>query len=217
MALLPALRAGFFKKSVKGYCMYNKVFSTLVKFAISPLLMLGFSLSSMASSLPIVPAIVNHTAESSDPLKATLATTQKKQQFSFISKKLAQMKLPKELALIPVIESHYNTGAVSGKGAGGLWQLMPRTAKEYGISSKARFQLEPSTTAALHYFNMLHKKFGNWEFAIAAYNAGDGRVQKALSKNPTATSVQQLSLPQETKQYVQKFQHMQYHLASYSS
>lgn len=198
--------------------MNNNLLRKLIKVAICPVLVVGVSMSTLASShIASVPSITLKKVSSGNQLQNTLSTSLQKQQFSFISKQLTQHQLPKELALIPVIESHYNKQAVSPKGAGGLWQLMPATAKEYGISSQARFQLEPSTTAALNYFNVLHKKFGNWEFAIAAYNAGSGRVQKALNKNPTATSVQQLSLPQETKQYVQKFYQMQAQLQSYNA
>lgn len=123
----------------------------------------------------------------------------------YVTTKLQSMQLPKSLALIPVIESHYSTGAISNKGASGIWQLMPATAKRFGLNNRQRYQLAASTDAALQYFKTLHQKFGNWEFAIAAYNAGEGRIQQALAKKPNAVSVQQLNLPTETKQYVQKF------------
>lgn len=166
--------------------------------------------------LPVKVIPNNKKEVNPNKLAKILSTEVKRSQFSFISKKLTEAKLPKELALIPVIESEYNSRAVSPKGAGGLWQLMPQTAKGYGITSKDRFQLVPSTTAALKYFKELHQQFKNWEFAIAAYNAGDGRVQKALNQNPSATSVQQLHLPRETKLYVQKFYQMQTELKSYT-
>lgn len=201
--------------------MNNNFYGRLTAVATSFFLVLGFSGNTLASShrdvIPSIKPATTHLILNGGQLKQTLANSQKKQQFLFISKKLDEFRLPKDLALIPVIESQYNKGAVSPKGAGGLWQLMPATAKQYGISSNDRFQLAPSTVAALHYFNVLYKKFHNWEFAIAAYNAGDGRVQRALSKNPSAKSVQQLSLPQETKQYVQKFYKMQNELRSVSA
>ncbi|MBA2654726.1 MAG: lytic transglycosylase domain-containing protein [Gammaproteobacteria bacterium] len=181
--------------------MKSNLISKFAKFVLIPSVIFGYSISSFAGN----------------QLQQALATSQQKSQFTFISNKLNELSLPKELALIPVIESHYNTKAVSPKGAGGLWQLMPATARENGISSGDRFQVGPSTSAALNYFKQLHKQFGNWEFAVAAYNAGGGRVQKALNKNPSATCVQQLNLPQETKQYVKKFYQMQAELKSYDA
>jgi membrane-bound lytic murein transglycosylase MltF len=182
--------------------MKNKVICNIATIAVCFCLVFGISASALAGSSVSVSDSGNH-------VQKALTNSLQKNQFLFISKKLNQLKLPKELAFIPIIESHYNNHAVSPKGAGGLWQLMPSTAKQFGVSNKGRFQLEPSTVAALSYFSQLHKKFGNWEFAIAAYNAGDGRVQKALKQNPSATRVRQLNLPRETKQYVQKFYSMQ--------
>ena len=200
--------------------MKKRVMYTLAKATTFSYLVLGASVSSFASnnqnSVPATHSAQHAVSNGGSELQSALATNEQKSQFIFVSKKLNELQMPKELALIPVIESQYHDNAVSPKGAGGLWQLMPATAKQLGISSKDRFQLEPSTLAALHYFNDLHKEFGNWEFAIAAYNAGDGRVQKALKQNPSATSVQQLNLPRETKQYVQKFYQMQGELKSYS-
>lgn len=138
-------------------------------------------------------------------MKRIITKAQQNGDLRYVMTKLQSMQLPKSLALIPIIESHYATGAISNKGASGIWQLMPATAKRFGLNNKQRYQLAASTDAALQYFKTLHQKFGNWEFAIAAYNAGEGRIQHALAKNPSAVSVQQLNLPTETKQYVQKF------------
>lgn len=146
-------------------------------------------------------------------VKNILVQAKQNGQLSFIVKKLEKMKLPKSLALIPVIESRYHSNAKSNKGAGGIWQLMPTTAKRFGIKNQQRYQLAPSTDAALKYFKNLHNQFGSWELAIAAYNAGDGRVKHALSKNPNATTVQELKLPSETKEYVRRF----YQLENYMS
>jgi membrane-bound lytic murein transglycosylase D len=198
--------------------MLNRFSSKVSRLVVLPVLVLGMSMSAFATNH----FSLNHSkaktvkASFSGQLKRALATDAKKRQFEFIRNKLAANNLPKDLALIPVIESHYNKNAVSPVGAAGLWQLMPATAKQYGISSKQRFSLEPSTNAALKFFRSLHNKFGNWELAIAAYNAGGGRVHKALSKNPSATSVQQLALPLETKQYVKRFFQVQNELRSTS-
>lgn len=180
-----------------------------------------------SQELPVPPAIPmssltdiahnNHADFSNwlkpDQAKQILSKAKQSGQLNYVMTKLQSMQLPKSLALIPVIESHYTTGAISNKGASGIWQLMPVTAKRFGLNKGQRYQLAASTDAALRYFKTLHQKFGNWEFAIAAYNAGEGRIMKALSKNPNAVNVQQLNLPKETKQYVQKF----YMLEDYAS
>jgi membrane-bound lytic murein transglycosylase D len=119
-----------------------------------------------------------------------------------VLKKSAAMGLPASVAVVPMVESRYQTQAVSPKGAAGAWQLMPSVAKDYGLPSADRFQFAPSTTTALQYLQQLHQQFGNWTLAYAAYNAGSGRVLAALRKNPQAASVNDLDLPTETKEYV---------------
>lgn len=138
-------------------------------------------------------------------IQAVLRSPIKKDQFLYVLSKVNELQLPTELALIPIIESQYTSDAVSPKGAGGLWQLMPKTAEDMGLSDEERFSLEASTYAALQHFKQLYLKFGNWEFAIAAYNAGSSRVTKALIKNPAAKSINDLNLPAETKNYVNRF------------
>lgn len=148
-------------------------------------------------------------------IQKILSNDAKRAQFNYVVGKLAEYKLPKELAVIPIIESQYSTNAVSRVGAGGMWQIMPATAKGLGISNKQRFELAPSTVAALKYFRDLHQQFNNWDLAVAAYNGGSGRVQKALKQNPHATSVQQLKLPLETLNYVKQFNQLQGEIKSY--
>jgi Transglycosylase SLT domain len=133
-----------------------------------------------------------------------IANAIKKGYLPFILTKLNELHLPATLALIPVIESGYDAQAVSPKGAAGLWQIMPGTATHLGITSIERFELAASTCAALHYLQALHRQFGSWELAVAAYNAGSVRVQKALTITPHC-SFQKLALPHETKRYVAHF------------
>lgn len=123
---------------------------------------------------------------------------------AFVLKKTEQMNLPASVAVIPMIESNYNLHAVSKKGAAGVWQLMPKTAKEYGIDAEKRFQLDEASEAALKLLNDLHRQFGKWTLAYAAYNAGSKRVADALHQNPRATTIDDLALPQETKNYVHR-------------
>lgn len=201
--------------------MKTKFIHNFAKLVAVPSLVLAFSIGAAADNqndyVSSIQSTINSVTADSNQLQKIIVTPEQKSLFAYVAQKINELKLPKELVLIPVIESEYKCSAVSNKGAGGLWQLMPATAKDFGISSSDRFQVGPSTMAALTYFSQLHQQFGNWEFAIAAYNAGSGRVEKALKQNPSATSVQQLNLPKETKQYVQKFYAMQNDLRSYSA
>ncbi len=110
--------------------------------------------------------------------------------------------VPAAVATVPMAESNYNKKAVSPKGAAGAWQLMPGTANDYGISTEDRFNLEHSTKAAIELLKDLHSQFGDWLLAFAAYNCGAQCVTNALRKNPSATDIDELSLPKETKAYV---------------
>ncbi|WP_157810374.1 lytic transglycosylase domain-containing protein [Vibrio sp. HA2012] len=129
----------------------------------------------------------------------------------YILAELETRELPISLALIPMIESSFQPDAVSEDDAAGLWQLMPQTAKQYGLTvSKAideRFNLYKSTTAALNYLAFLYQKFDkNLSLTLAAYNAGENRVQKNLEKNKYFA---ELPLPDETIQYVYRFHALQ--------
>jgi Transglycosylase SLT domain len=123
---------------------------------------------------------------------------------SYVLKKTDEMGLPANLAIVPMVESNYQNNAVSIKGAAGVWQLMPSTAKDYGLNKQDRFQFTVATDAALKLLNDLHQQFGNWVLAFAAYNAGSQRVKLALAKNPRSQTIEELDLPLETKAYVKK-------------
>ena len=93
-------------------------------------------------------------------------------------------------------------------GARGLFQFMPATAKEFGLSTffpDERADPEKSARAAAQFLKQLHARFNDWPLAIAAYNAGGGRVSRTLAKN-NATSFAEIAglLPSETKMYVPK-------------
>lgn len=126
----------------------------------------------------------------------------------FIHKQTQLRGLPAEMALIPVIESEFNPNDYSSKGATGLWQLMSGTARELGIKVisgyDGRRSVTASTKAALAYLNDLGGYFkGNWYLALAAYNAGQGRVDKAI-RRAGSHSFWNLPVPKETKFYVPK-------------
>ena len=115
--------------------------------------------------------------------------------------------LPSELALVAMIESEFNPYAHSKVGASGMWQMMPSTASGLKLDitwwNDERRDIVKSTDAALRYLAYLKDSLGTWEFAIAAYDAGEGRLRRLISKYPTR-SVWELPLPDETKRYLVK-------------
>jgi len=120
--------------------------------------------------------------------------------------------LPGDLALLPVVESAFNPFAYSRAHASGLWQFIAPTGERYGLNrnywqDKRRDVLE-STRAALEYLTALSERFdGDWFLAIAAYNYGQGNVQRAINRNKALgrpTDFFSLSLPAETRAYVPK-------------
>ncbi len=125
-----------------------------------------------------------------------------------IFKQLRHYTLPEQLVLLPMLESSFNVTATSHAGARGLWQLMPDTAERFGLSVKPddqRLNIYDSTRAALSYLKFLHQKFnGNLMLTLAAYNAGEGRVERAIQQAGTS-EFQRLNLPQETRRYVHRF------------
>jgi hypothetical protein len=117
--------------------------------------------------------------------------------------------LPAELALLPYVESAYSPWAVSRMGAVGMWQIMPGTARvlklKLGQTCDQRRDMIHSTRAALDYLEQMHAKFDDWLLAIAAYNAGPGRIERAIKRNKRTgkpTDFWSLKLPRETRRYV---------------
>lgn len=116
--------------------------------------------------------------------------------------------VPPELVWLAEAESSLNPEARSPVGAKGLFQFMPETAKSVGLSTSLpdeRTDPEKSARAAARYLRTLHRRFGNWALVLAAYNAGEGRVGRVLTKEK-ATSFTAIaeSLPAETRMYVPK-------------
>lgn len=103
-----------------------------------------------------------------------------------VSSEIRNNGLPMEFALIPFVESRYLPDAVAKGGPTGLWQMMPNTAKHYGLriggSNDGRLSPIKSTDAALAYLAFLQNTFGNWQTSIMAYNAGDSRLRTSLKK-----------------------------------
>ena len=118
--------------------------------------------------------------------------------------------IPGEIALLPVVESAFKTNAYSRAKASGLWQFIPSTGKIFGLKQNfwydGRRDVHAATGAALTYLTKLNRMFdGDWLLALAAYNAGEGRVGRAIKKNirlGRPTDFWSLDLPRETKDYV---------------
>ncbi len=120
----------------------------------------------------------------------------------------AEAGLPPELVWLAEVESTFNPNARSPVGARGLFQLMPATAEELGLSIRLpdeRTHPEKSARAAARYLRQLHDRFGDWPLAFAAYNAGPGRVRRTLEKTGAKdfAGVSE-ALPAETRMYVPK-------------
>jgi membrane-bound lytic murein transglycosylase D len=121
----------------------------------------------------------------------------------------ANERVPQELVWVAEVESGFNPKARSPVGAAGLFQLMPATAKRFGLRASwlrdQRYQPEPSTRAAAQYLKQLHREFGDWRLALAAYNAGEGTVQKLLDRHKARTFDDIAThLPAETQMFVPK-------------
>ncbi len=104
-----------------------------------------------------------------------------------IVEELDRRGLPMDLALLPAIESAYQPHAYSRARASGLWQFIPSTARRYGLKVNwwydGRRDVVASTTAALNYLEDLHAEFDDWYLALAAYNAGEGKVRYLMERN----------------------------------
>src|SRR5678816_1169532 len=130
-----------------------------------------------------------------------------------IVEELERREMPTELALLPFIESAYNPEAVSSAKASGMWQFIPSTGRDFLLRQNVfrddRRDVLASTRAALDYLQKLHGMFGDWQLALAAYNWGQGSVQRAIARNQKAglpTDYINLKMPSETQLYVPKLQ-----------
>ena len=130
----------------------------------------------------------------------------------YVVDEIERRGMPMDLAMVPMVESGFEPTAVSPKQAAGIWQFIPGTATNNGLrlvdGYDGRYDLYAATKAALKYLSHLQALFGgDWLLALAAYNAGEGAVQRAIQANQKAglgTSFWDLNLPAETKAYVPK-------------
>ena len=126
---------------------------------------------------------------------------------------LASYNLPPDLIALPFIESGYSTMAYSPVGAGGMWQFMPYTARRFGLTVDwwidERRDPYKSTVAAAKYLTKLYQMFGDWNLALAAYNAGEGKISRVMAASGQCDffdiAKDPRLLKEETRHYVPKF------------
>ncbi|MBK8527029.1 MAG: transglycosylase SLT domain-containing protein [Rubrivivax sp.] len=130
-----------------------------------------------------------------------------------IVEEINRRDMPTDLALLPFIESAFNPEAISAARAAGMWQFMPGTGRDFELKQNLfrddRRDVLASTRAALDYLQRLHAQFNDWHLALAAYNWGQGNVQKALmraARGDQDADYQSLRMPDETRNYVPKLQ-----------
>ncbi len=132
-----------------------------------------------------------------------------------VVEELEKRGMPTELALLPFIESAFNPEAYSSAKAAGMWQFIPSTGRDFNLKQNMfkdeRRSVLASTDAALNYLEKLYGMFGDWQLALAAYNWGEGSVQRAIKKAEAAgrpIDFNSLSayMPAETRNYVPKLQ-----------
>lgn len=142
-------------------------------------------------------------------------TTRASRYLYHVVQELEKRDMPTELALLPFIESAFNPQAYSSAKAAGMWQFIPSTGLDFNLKQNTfrdeRRDVMASTDAALTYLQRLYGMFGDWQLALAAYNWGEGSVQRAIKKakadgQPITFNGLSPYMPAETKNYVPKLQ-----------
>ena len=171
----------------------------------------GFGIPDLEN--PLVTSQINWYSSRPDYIQRT--TTRASRYLFHVLQELEKRNMPTELALLPFIESAFNPEAFSSAKASGMWQFIPSTGLDFNLKQNMfkdeRRDVLASTDAALTYLQKLHGMFGDWQLALAAYNWGEGSVQRAIKKNIAAglpTDFNSLSplMPAETRNYVPKLQ-----------
>ena len=162
------------------------------------------------------PLVATHTQWFSTRPEYFERTTPRAARYLFhVVQELEKRGMPTELALLPFIESAFNPYAYSSAKAAGLWQFIPSTGRAFNLTQSMfmdeRRSVLASTDAALTYLQKLYGMFGDWHLALAAYNWGEGSVQRAINrarKEGGATDFNGIALymPTETRNYVPKLQ-----------
>lgn len=167
----------------------------------------GFALQELNS-----PLVQNHVAWYTNRPEYMRRMVERSQLYLYhIVEEVEKRGMPTEVALLPMIESAFNPKAYSTSHASGIWQFIPSTGKNFGLEQNwwydGRRDVTAATDAALDYLQKLHDMFGSWELAFAAYNWGEGSVQRAIAKNRKKglpTDYLSLTMPAETRNYLPK-------------
>jgi membrane-bound lytic murein transglycosylase D len=172
---------------------------------------LGFAIPDIDNAL-----VTKHVKWYSDRPDYIKRTTGRASKYLFhVVVELEKRGMPTELALLPFIESAFNPEAYSSANAAGMWQFVPATGRNFNLKQNMfedeRRGVLASTDAALTYLQKLYGMFGDWQLALAAYNWGEGSVQRAIKKNQLAgkpIDFQSLAdlMPEETRNYYPKLQ-----------
>jgi membrane-bound lytic murein transglycosylase D len=171
----------------------------------------GFGIPNLES--PLVTSQTEWYSSRPDYIQRT--TTRASRYLYHVVEELEKRGMPTELALLPFIESAFNPQAYSTAKAAGMWQFIPSTGLDYNLTQNMftdeRRNVLASTDAALTYLQKLYGMFGDWQLALAAYNWGEGNVQRAVKKQEAAglpTDYNSLSalMPVETRNYYPKLQ-----------
>lgn len=167
----------------------------------------GFALQELDS-----PLVQNHVAWYANRPEYVRRMVERSHLYLYhIVEEVEKRGMPTEVALLPMIESAFNPKAYSRSHASGIWQFIPSTGKHFGLEQNwwhdDRRDVTAATDAALDYLQKLHDMFGDWELALAAYNWGEGSVQRAIAKNRKKglpTDYLSLTMPAETRNYLPK-------------
>jgi membrane-bound lytic murein transglycosylase D len=131
----------------------------------------------------------------------------------YVVQEVERRNMPTEIALLPMIESAYNPYAYSRSHASGMWQFIRSTGKSYGLKQTfwfdGRRDAIAATNAALDYLQDLHKMFGSWDLALAAYNLGENGLNRSIARNRARkqpVTYDTLRMPRETRNYFPKLQ-----------
>jgi len=172
-----------------------------------PLLDVNFCGETMPLDQADVVSRWKHVFTSFRPHSSQLGGLRQKSEsfFPTIDPILEKYDIPPDFRYVPLAESGLNAKAISRKGAGGYWQLMPATARELGLKVSGRvderFHTRKATEAACKYLRRLYTQFGSWSLVAAAYNAGPGFI-KAQLRRQADCSYYQMRLPRETRFYL---------------
>lgn len=137
----------------------------------------------------------------------------------YIEEELKKNGIPDDFKYLAIAESALRDDVVSSAGAGGIWQFMPETGKQYNLQVNEfideRYNFEKSTQSAIQYLNYLYEKFWNWTLAAASYNRGENAISRAM-ESQKVDNYYDLYLNDETSRYVFRIVAIKYLIEGYS-